>query len=253
VPADREARVIEAFVALSDTLVDDFDVLEFLHMLVLRCAELFDTATAGLMLADGRGGLQVMAASAERTRLLELFELQNDEGPCLESYRDSRQVSSGNLEQDLDRWPVFAPEALASGFRAVHSFPLRLRREVIGALNVFRTEANDLADADINLAQALADVATIGLLQERSLNASLTQSAQLQAALSSRVTLEQAKGSIAEAASVEMDAAFAMLRGYARSNNRRLTDIAADIVQRRLTAEDLVARDRTSRSPRSER
>ena len=238
--ADRERRVIEAFVALSDTLVDEFDVLDFLHMLVLRCVDLLDAATVGLMLADGRGALQVMASSAERTRLLELFELQNDEGPCLESYRDGRQVSSDDLERDVDRWPSFAPEALAVGFRAVHAFPMRLRRQVIGALNVFRTEASGLRDADVNLAQALADIATIGLLQERALAASVTQSTQLRIALESRVLLEQAKGAVAEAASVETDAAFHLLRGYARRNNRRLTDVATDVVRRRLTVRDLV-------------
>lgn len=238
--ADRERRVIEAFVALSDTLLDDFDVLDFLHMLVLRCVDLLDAATAGLMLADGRGALQVMASSAERTRLLELFELQNDEGPCLESYRDGRQVASDDLEQDLDRWPTFAPEALAAGFRAVNSFPLRLRRQVIGALNLFRTNASGLDDADVELAQALADIATIGLLQERALTASVEHSSQLRTALDSRVLLEQAKGVVGEAAGVEMDEAFALLRGYARRNNRRLTDVASDVVRRRLTIRHLL-------------
>jgi GAF domain-containing protein len=171
------------------------------------------------MLADGRDRLQVMASSAERTHLLELFELQNDEGPCLESYREGRQVSSDDLEQDRDRWPLFAPEALSAGFGAVHSFPLRLRRQVIGALNVFVTEAGGLDDADIALAQALADVATIGLLQHRALGESNELSTQLQTALNSRVVLEQAKGAIAEAATVEMDEAFHLLRRYARNVN----------------------------------
>jgi hypothetical protein len=240
VAEDRERLVIEAFVALSDTLVDEFDVLDFLHMLVLRCVDLLDAATAGLMLADGHGSLQVVASSAERTRLLELFELQNDEGPCLECYRDGRQVFSDDLEADRHRWPAFAPEALAIGFRAVHSFPLRLRRQVIGALNVFRTEASGLHDADVHLAQALADIATIGLLQERALSSSATQSAQLQTALNSRVVLEQAKGAVAETASLEMDAAFNLLRTYARRNNRRLAEVATDVVRRRLPVRELL-------------
>jgi hypothetical protein len=238
---DRERSVSRTFVTLADTLVHEFDVIDFLHLLVVRCVELLDAATAGIMLADGRGGLQVLAASAERTRLLELFELQNAEGPCLECYRDGRQISSGDLGHATGRWPVFAPEAVSAGFRAVHAFPLRLRREVIGALNVFRTEPSALEPADIDLAQALADVATIGLLHERAMRASLAESGQLQTALNSRIVLEQAKGVVTEAAGVEMDEAFDLLRSYARNHNRRLTDIAQDVIRRRLAAGDLLA------------
>jgi hypothetical protein len=129
VSGDRERSVIQTFVTLADTLVDEFDVLDYLHVLVVRCVELLHAGAAGIMLADRRGGLQVLASSAEPTRLLELFELQNDEGPCLECYRDGRQVASGDLVRDRDRWPIFAPEAVSTGFRAVHAFPLRLRRQ----------------------------------------------------------------------------------------------------------------------------
>jgi hypothetical protein len=241
VTGDRERSVIQTFVTLADTLVDEFDVLDFLHLLVVRCVELLDAAAAGIMLADGRGGLQVLASSAERTRLLELFELQNDEGPCLECYRDGRQVASGDLVRDRDRWPIFAPEAVSTGFRAVHAFPLRLRRQVIGALNVFGAEQGPLGDADTDLGQALADVATIGLLHERAVRDSQAATVHLQTALNSRVVLEQAKGIVAEAAQLDMDAAFHLLRNYARNHNRRLTDTAEDVIRRRLTVANLAA------------
>lgn len=243
---DRERSVSQTFVTLADTLVHEFDVIDFLHLLVVRCVELVDAATAGIMLADGRGGLQVLAASAERTRLLELFELQNAEGPCLECYRDGGQVSSGNLEHALGRWPTFAPEAVAAGFRAVHAFPLRLRGQVIGALNVFRTEPGALEPADIDLAQALADVATIGLLHERAMRESRAESSHLQTALNSRIVLEQAKGVVHEAAGVEMDEAFHLLRNYARNHNRRLTDVAQDVIRRKLFQHDLLTAARPS-------
>jgi GAF domain-containing protein len=224
-------RVAEIFVEVSDTLVDDFDLVDFLHMLTIRTAELAGASVVGVVLADPHGNLHFMAASQEDAKLLELFQLQNDEGPCLDAYRTATAVVNTDLGDAAARWPRFAPHATAAGFRSVHAFPLRLRSQAIGALNVFGADGgHHLGDTDIPIIQALADVATIALLQERTVTRSNVVTEQLQAALNSRVVIEQAKGGIAQAHGVSVDQAFTMIRTYARSHNRRLGDIAHLIV-----------------------
>lgn len=227
----RERAVAEMFVSLADTLVDDYDVLEVLDQLVRSCVALLDVTAAGLLLDDQRGQLALVASSSEETRLLEIFQLQNNQGPCLDSVRHRVIVTSGDLEGDLDRWPVFVPEALGAGFRSVTAVPLRLRDEVIGGLNMFNATARSLSDADIRLAQALADAATIGILQQRAVHRTSVLAEQLQLALNSRVGIEQAKGVIAERHDVSMDVAFEALRRYARDNNLKLHDVAAGVVR----------------------
>lgn len=224
-------RVAEVFVEVSDTLVDDFDLVEFLHMLTVRTAELAGASVVGLVLADTQGNLHFMAASQEDAKLLELFQLQNDEGPCLDAFRTATPVINTDLREAQSRWPRFAPHATAAGFRSVHAFPLRLRSQAIGALNVFGADdAKLIDDADIPVIQALADVATIALIQERAVTRGSDLTEQLQGALNSRVIIEQAKGAIAQAHGVSVDQAFVILRSYARSNNRRLGEVANAVV-----------------------
>jgi len=230
---NRETELSRAFVELADTLVADFDVVDFLHTLTLRCVDLFDVDAAGLMLADSRDELRLVAASAEQVELLELLELQSEEGPCLDSYRSGVAVSSADLSE-TDTWPRFRPAVLASGFRAVQALPLRLRGQVIGALNLFRVEPGVLTSGDLAVCQAIADVATIGLLQARAVREAQLLADQLSTALRSRVVIEQAKGVLAERSNVDMDTAFRVLRNYARHHNLRLADVATDVVERRL-------------------
>jgi GAF domain-containing protein len=227
VSAERLAKV---FVEVADTLVDEFDLIEFLHMLADRVAGLVDASSVGLLLADHHGQLQFMAASEESVRILELFQIQNDEGPCLDAYRTAEPVVNADLRTAADRWPRFAPRATADGFWSVHAFPLRLRAEVIGALNVFGDgAASVLDDADVQIVQALADVAAIGLLQERAIRRGEVLTEQLQGALNTRVVIEQAKGAVAQARGISVDEAFTMIRRYARNNNRRLSEVAQAI------------------------
>jgi GAF domain-containing protein len=228
-----EGRLSRTFVGLADTLVRDFDVVDVLNELVTSCMELLNASAAGLVLADPGGALRVMASSSEQTRLLELFELQNDEGPCLECYRTGVMVREEEIAGLAHRWPVFAPEALALGFGIAYALPLRLRDETIGALNLFASPEAPLREADLEIAQALADVATIALLHDRALRRSTELAAQLQTALNSRVAIEQAKGVIAERRQIDMDDAFIRLRAYARSHNLRLSDAANEIVRNR--------------------
>jgi transcriptional regulator with GAF, ATPase, and Fis domain len=217
-------------VQLADTLVDDYDVVDVLHRLVDHCVQLLDATAAGLMLSDQRGGLRVVAYSSDRTRLLELFQLQANEGPCLECVQTGEPVLIADLAATTERWPRFAPLAIGEGFAAVHVVPMRLRRETIGALNLFRRETGPLGEEDLLLVRALADTATIGILQERAIRRGEIITEQLQTALNSRVVIEQAKGVLAFAGDLEMEKAFQALRDYARSRGRRLADVARELV-----------------------
>jgi transcriptional regulator with GAF, ATPase, and Fis domain len=220
----------DTFVDLADTMVADFDVLDFLHLLTDRTVRLLAAGAAGVVLADPRGELRVAAASSEQAELLELFQLQNDQGPCLECFRTGRPVTATDLAGPDRRWPRFAQAATQAGFATVEALPMRLRDQVIGALNLFRAEPGPLDPADLRIAQALADVATIGLLHERNVRRREAVAEQLQAALNSRVVIEQAKGKLAERLGLDMDRAFTMLRDYARTTNQHLTDVARDFV-----------------------
>jgi transcriptional regulator with GAF, ATPase, and Fis domain len=223
-------RLAEVFVEAADTLVDDFDVIEFLQMVALRTSELVVASAVGLLLDDGRGRLQFMAASDEATRLLELFQIQHNEGPCLDAFTTGAPVVNADLRSAHDRWPTFAPRAAAGGFRSVHALPLRLRSTVIGALNLFGSDVRVLEAADVAIVQSLADVATIGLLQQHAIRRGEILTEQLQHALNSRVVIEQAKGVLARVHGVDVDAAFELLRSYARSHNRKLVDLARLVV-----------------------
>jgi GAF domain-containing protein len=222
--------LVEAFVELADTLVDDFDVMDFLHQVTVRCAEVLGVAAAGVLLTDQRGALRVVAASTEKTRLLELLQLQTDQGPCPECFHTGRPIAVPDLSTAASRWPRFVVEAGEIGFTSVYALPMRLRTDVIGALNLFGKEPGALDEDTIRLAQALADVATIGLLQARAIRQRDTLAEQLQTALNSRIVIEQAKGVIAERRRVDMDESFTLLRGTARTTNRRLSELARAVV-----------------------
>ena len=235
----REQRIVETFVELADTMVDDFDVIEFLHRLAERCVELLDCAEAGLLLADAVGVLRVMASSSERSDALDLLQSQNEEGPCFECYQRGVPVSSEDLTGDAGRWPAFAPMALKEGFSSVQAIPMRVRGQTIGALNLFRGSTGRLVEQDLPLAQGIADIAAIALLQERTLREAHGVVEQLQGALSSRVMIEQAKGVLAERAHIGVDDAFARLRAHARKHNLRLSNVARDLIDGHLDAASL--------------
>ncbi len=230
----REARLAATFVEVADTLVTDFDVIDLLAVLAGRCVDLFDAAAAGLMLADANSTLHVGGSSSDAMRTLELFELQHEEGPCVDCFREGSPIECEELEAARTRWPRFAPAAIAAGFASAYALPMRLRNQTIGSLNLLRTFPGPLNPDDLGAAQALADVATIGILQHRLAAEANLLSEQLQSALSSRVVIEQAKGVLAEYAATSMDLAFGALRNYARNHNVHLTDVARAIVARDL-------------------
>jgi len=235
----REALLARTFVELADTLVDDFDVVDLLTLLVDRCVDVLAVAAAGLMVVAPDGDLRVMASSSEAMRVLELYELQSQEGPCLDCHRTGRPVVNQDLESVNGRWPRFAPVALAAGFHTAHALPMRLRGAVVGALNLFTIESGDMREADLDVAQALADVATIAILQHRAALEAQVLNEQLSHALNSRVVIEQAKGMFAEREGVNMEQAFLTLRYHARNHNLRLVDVANDLINGTLAASAL--------------
>jgi GAF domain-containing protein len=243
--ADREHILTQAFVSIANSLVDGVDVVELLSGLTTDCARLLDVASAGLLLADGHGSLHVLAASSERTRDLEMFQLQREEGPCLDCYRTGVPVEVDDVAAEAERWPHFVEAALAAGFASVHAVPLRLRDTVLGALNLFGNQVGPLQADDLDLAQALAHVASIALVAERAAGDRETINQQLQHALTSRISIEQAKGVLAQLGNLEMDQSFAVLRRYSRDHNRRLSEVAQEVVSRQLSGTDLLVHAQT--------
>ncbi|MEO7352191.1 MAG: GAF and ANTAR domain-containing protein [Marmoricola sp.] len=222
-------RLAQVFVEAADTLVDEFDLIEFLQRVTTHTSDLVAARACGLLLADHRGRLQLMAASDEGAEMLELFQVQALEGPCQDCYREGEPMINADLEHAQDRWPRFAPMAVAAGFKSVHAFPMRLRGQVIGALNMFGTQTGLMDDADARVVQALADIATIGLLQERAITRGEVVTEQLQSALNSRIVVEQAKGALAQIHGGTPDDAFTRLRDYCRARGLRLVEVAYSV------------------------
>ena len=230
----REGQLVEAFVTLADTLVADYDVVDLLHTLVEKCAALLEASAAGIILSAGEGELEVMASTNERSRLVEILQLRAGSGPCVESFTTGLAVAIPDIKR-TDRWPKFREGALAQGFASMHAVPLRLRATTIGSLNLFWDRTGGLSAGDTNTVQALADVATIGILQERAIRESDIVRQQLQYALNSRVLIEQAKGVLAYTHGMHMGDAFNKIRDYARNNGLPLVNVAERIVNRELT------------------
>lgn len=223
-------RIADVFVDVADTLVADFDLIEFLHSVANHATTISAGTAAGVLLSGPDGLLHHVGASSEDARLLELFQVQNSEGPCFDSFRSGKPVAVPDLAAVRDRWPLFTPLALSVGLASVYAFPMRLRERTIGGLNVFQAERQELAAAEIRVLQALADMATIALIQEQAVTRAEVLTEQLQVALNSRIVIEQAKGAVARSFGITVDEAFGLLRGHARSERRRLTDVAHDVV-----------------------
>lgn len=231
----RAGRVSAAFVKIADTLVADYDVFDLLHTLVDESVGILDAAAAGLVLVDPAGDLQVMASTSEESQLVEVLQLEAGAGPCVDCYRTGAVVTIDDIAAQGSRWPLFQSSALSQGFRSLHAVPMRLRSRTIGALNLFGHEPGPLTADDAAIAQAFADVATITLLQERAARESALINEQLQRALNSRILIEQAKGVIAHTSNVDMSAAFALLRGYARAHNQTIYETADKVINRKIS------------------
>jgi len=226
--ATRQVLAATTFVEIVDTLVGDFDVIEVLTVLTGRCVELLDAAAAGILLADPDRQLRVIGASTEQVQLLELFQIQNDQGPCLDCFRSGSVTVNADLRGET-RWPQFASESVAAGYPSVCAVPLRLKHAILGCLNLFMSEPGGLSETDVALAQALADVASIAIVQDQATRDAAIREGHLQHALTSRIAIEQAKGMIAERFGLDMNEAFSRLRTYARNHNRQLTELATEL------------------------
>lgn len=246
--ADQQ-RVVETLVELADTLVAEYDVIDFMQTLAERSVELVGVSAAGIMLADSQGRLRHAACSSEQMRLVELFELQLEEGPCFDAFRQQRAVQSDSPEDATRRWPDFAPRAQESGFASVSAVPLRLRGDAVGALNLFSTTVGALDDERLLVVQGMADIATIGILQARLIRDQSVLTSQLESALDSRVKIEQAKGVVSERRNINVDDAFVLIRRFARNTNRLLSVTAAGIVDGSLTEAFVSDARRTTAAP----
>lgn len=230
----RELELLDAFANLADTLVGGYDVVELLQLLVDTCRDVLDVTAVGLLLASPDEELELVASTSEESRIVETLQLGAENGPCVHCFHTGQPVAVPDIAAMRDTWPEFAASASEQGFRGVFAIPLRLRSTTIGAMNLFRAEPGELNERDLRAAQALADVATIGILHERSFRANDVVREQLQIALNSRILIEQAKGVIAHRHGVDMDEAFGMLRTYARTNRVRLVETARGVVERRV-------------------
>jgi len=236
---NREQHLARVFVELADTLIADFDAIDLLHTLTERTVGLLDVDAAGLVMEDPRGRLQVLAATSHAARLLELFELQNEEGPCLDCYTSGEQVVNVDLADAAARWQKFTPASVKAGYQSVHALPLRLRNRTLGAMNLFVSDRSNLTPEDVAVGQAMADVATIGLLQERDVRRQEVLAEQLHDALNSRILIEQAKGVLAERAGIDVDDAFRRMRAYSRHLSRPLNSIATAVIDNAIAIEEL--------------
>jgi hypothetical protein len=229
----REQGIVAAFVRLTDTLADDFDIVDYLGVLTRHCVDLLPVAAAGVLLADHTGQLHAMAASDDVARLRELLEMQNDEGPCLSCFRTATSLTNVTLDAAATRWPVFAARARDSGYAMTHALPLRRRHTVVGALNLFGEMSDPLTGPDLDLGRAMADIATIGVLRQRAIMRGIETTAHLQQALTRRMAIEQAKGALAERRQIPVDDAFEVLCEYARDHNLLLSTVARAVAEGR--------------------
>jgi len=233
----REARLLELFATLADTMVDDYDVVDLLQTLVDACQELLDASDAGILLADPAGDLELVASTSEATELVEVIQLGAEAGPCIECFVTGTAVSVPDIAAGSGKWPVFRQAALENGFAAIEAIPMRLRNTTIGTLNLLRSDTGSPPAEDLSAARAFADVATIGILHERSLREQESLSSQLQTALNSRVMIEQAKGVVSFTAGVSIPDAFTLMRTFARDHGLRLSAVAERIVRRDIRLE----------------
>lgn len=251
--ASREKELVETFVELADTMVTGYDVVDLLHRLVTRCARTLDVAGVGILIPDADGTLEVVASTSERSQLISLLQLSEEQGPCLDAYHSGEQVTVSDIAGIQERWPRFASAAGELGYRWMHAIPLRLREDVIGSLNLFGDRLGALSDA--MAARGLADIATIGILHERAFREADLARQQLQHALDSRVVIEQAKGILSHVHNIDMDAAFQQLRERARSNQQKLSDVARQVIEdatQRRSASDQ-ANDQARRNMKTQR
>jgi GAF domain-containing protein len=236
----REARISAAFVSVADTLTTEYDMVDLLHTLVSECAGILGMEAGGLMLVDGNGDLQLMTSTSEAADLVEVMQLAAAAGPCIDCFRTGVAVSVREISES-QQWPKFRTTAMEQGFHSVLATPMKLRGKILGTMNLFGITAGEVTPRDAAVAQALADVATIGILQERVIQEGHLIEGQLHRALDSRILIEQAKGVIANELSLSMDDAFNLLRKYARDRNLTISSVSEQVSNRAISVRQVAA------------
>ncbi|MGW0903191.1 ANTAR domain-containing protein [Streptomyces sp. NPDC002853] len=231
----REQHIARTFVELADTLVEDFDVIDFLHQMTVRCQELLDVTDAAVFLAHPNLNLHSPAPCDPSPALQDVVDAACRQGPAVDAHRTTRPVASLRLVDAAARWPQFTPHLLNAGYTLATALPMRLRQDNIGSLLLLHTGDRALNPDDLALAQALADAATIGLIQARTIRQQHTVNEQLHGALQSRIIIEQAKGVLAARSNVTLNQAFDVLRRYARQHRILLSRVARDVIESGLT------------------
>jgi len=231
---NREKDLLDVFVLLADSLRTGHDIIDTMDILVQSSTTFTSAVEAGLMLADAGGTLHVVASTSERVAEVEEAQLGLHEGPCLVSFRTALPVEVPDIAASRSRWPDFAAVAESRGFLAAHAVPLRHRTTTLGGINLFGDRLGALSDRDATLVEAMAQMATISVIQHQIAAKQATVNDQLQNALESRMLIEQAKGVLSQLHTVQVDDAFRMMRTYARSTGTKLRDVAENVVRRRL-------------------
>lgn len=232
----RDQMIIDSLIEIADNLVDNFDVVDLLTGLTDRCVNVLSFSAAGVMLTSPPGELRLVASSSEAMQVVELFELQSNEGPCLDAFRTGERVAHERLQNEDGRWPQFSKVAYAAGFRSVFALPLRLRETTIGALNLFSVDEAPASESDVAVARGFADLATVSILQHGATVEIRTVNEQLSRALGERIVIEQAKGVVSERAGIDVAEAFSRLRSYARAHRMPLAEVAQAAIDGTLEA-----------------
>jgi GAF domain-containing protein len=232
----REARVAKAFIRTTSALMTPYDIVELLSTLMATCTDIFGLEAGGILIADVVGDLELVASTSEEASIVETMVIGAGAGPCIDAYVRGEIVTVADIAVDAEEWPQFRSTALAQGFRSVHAVPMRIRGEVVGVMALLGTHAGRLPADDLEAAQSLADIATLGIIHERSFRQPHAITEQLHLALDTRILIEQAKGVLAQSGGLTMDAAFDALRQYARQNELTLREVADRVVNLRIDA-----------------
>jgi GAF domain-containing protein len=227
--ADVVGSVAEAL------LSDELDLIDVLDQLLMACLSILGVDAAAVLIDDQNGHLIPVASSSEEARLLELFQVHMNQGPCLDAIRGGTTVFSHDLQDERERWPAFCDAALEIGYHSVVAVPMRLNGTTIGGLNIFSNQAGQQSDERRRLGTALGHLAALAISHQQSARRSAALAEQLQHALSSRVVIEQAKGVLAERLDLTMEAAFDRIRRYARDHNQKLGEVCAGVISGEIT------------------
>ncbi len=231
--------VSDTVAAITSRLVERHDGLTVLSAVTEACSALLSADATGVLMTDPRGGLEIVAASDERARFVELLQAQTSEGPCLDCITGNTVVTSTDLAADSATWPRFAPAVVKVGFHSVHAFPMRLMDRAVGGLNLFFGASTDLPPALRRLGQVLADLAVLGLTQERDQRRIDRLVEQTLTTVNDRARMGHAVGMVAGGLGITAEAARGLLAAHSSATGRSPRDVALAVTEGTLAPDDL--------------